>query len=331
MRENILVSIIVRTYNEEKLIGKLLESIKRQNFNKENLEVIIVDSGSEDSTLQIVQNYEVKLVKIKKENFSFGYSLNRGIEVAKGKYILIISAHCYPRYNNWISNMIKPFEDDKIALVYGRQIGNKFTKYSENRIFYKWFPNSNKGIQRDAFCNNANCAIRRDIWEKQHYDESLSGLEDLDWATKIKKKDFKIYYEPAACIYHLHSETYGQIKNRYEREAIAYKRIYPTEAFGLIDYFKMFISNIFTDFYFAKKENKLFKNFVSIIIFRHCQFFGAFQGFNIKNIDSDLKKKFYYPDKVRNNKEYAPIVELLNKIKNKFQSLSKIINNRNVQ
>ncbi len=330
MKNYPVVSIIIRSYNEERLIGKLLESIKRQKFDENQIEVIVVDSGSDDSTLQIISNYKVKLVKIKKEDFSFGYSLNRGIKAATSKYILMISGHCYPQYNNWISNMVKPFKDDKIALVYGRQIGNKFTRYSENRVFYKWFPNDNKSIQKDAFCNNANCAIRRDIWKKQHYDESLSGLEDLDWATKIMEKGFKIYYEPDACIYHLHSDTYGQIKNRYKREAIAYKIIYPNEIFGLIDYFKMFLSNVFTDFYFAKNENKLFKNFISIIIFRHCQFFGAFQGFNIKNIDSDLKKRFYYPDKVENNKEYVPIVELLNKIKNKFKSLLKSINNRNI-
>ena len=59
-----LVSIIIRSYDEEKMIGKLLDSIQKQNFDKNQLEVIVVDSGSEDSTLQIIQNYNVKLVQI---------------------------------------------------------------------------------------------------------------------------------------------------------------------------------------------------------------------------------------------------------------------------
>ena len=89
MAKNALVSIIIRAYNEERLIGKLLESIKKQNFNSDQIEIIVVDSGSEDSTLQIISNYQVKLIKIKKEDFSFGYSLNKGFEIAKGKEIIL--------------------------------------------------------------------------------------------------------------------------------------------------------------------------------------------------------------------------------------------------
>lgn len=207
-----LVSIIIRSYNEEKMIGKLLDSIQKQNFNKKQLEVIVVDSGSEDSTLQIIQNYNVKLVQIKKEDFSFGYSLNKGIGCAKGKYILIISAHCFPERTNWISEMIAPFKKDDIGLVCGRQIGIETTKYSEQVIFNKLFPDNNTGIQENIFCINANCTIRKNLWEKEHYDETLSGLEDLDWAIKVGKKGYKIYYTPSACVYHLHNETYNQTK-----------------------------------------------------------------------------------------------------------------------
>lgn len=193
------------------MIGKLLDSIQKQNFDKEQLEIIVVDSGSEDSTLQIIQNYSVKLAKIKKEDFSFGYSLNKGIEYTKGKYILIISAHCYPKRTNWISRIIAPFKNDDIGLVYGRQIGIETTKYSERRIFSKLFPDNNSGIQENIFCNNANCAIRQDLWKEEHYDETLSGLEDLDWAIKIGKKGYKIYYAPSACVFYLHNEIYNQI------------------------------------------------------------------------------------------------------------------------
>lgn len=318
-----LVSIIIRSYNEEKMIGKLLDSIQKQNFDKNQHEVIVVDSGSKDSTLQIIQNYNVKLVKIKKENFSFGYSLNKGIKCAKGKYILIISAHCYPERTNWISKMIAPFKNNNIGLVYGRQIGIETTKYSERRIFSKLFPDNNSGIQENIFCNNANCAIRQDLWKEEHYDEILSGLEDLDWAIKIGKKGYKIYYTPSACIYHLHNETYSQIKNRYKREAIAYKKINPGENFSMIDYFKMFLLNVFTDLYFAKIEKKLFKNIGSIFAFRHNQFIGTYQGFNVTSIDSDLKRIFYYPNKIEDGKRYVPIIEFFRRIKNNVKLLFK--------
>ena len=72
-------SIIIRTLNEEIYLDQLIKKIKRQNLNsKLKYEIILVDSGSTDNTLKIAERQKINIIKIKKEEFSFGRSLNYG-------------------------------------------------------------------------------------------------------------------------------------------------------------------------------------------------------------------------------------------------------------
>lgn len=298
-------SIIIRTYNEENHIGKLLEGISEQDYK--NYEIIIVDSGSTDATLGIASNYSVKIIKIKPADFSFGYSLNKGCEIAKGDIIILASAHVYPYYKDWLSELIKPFKDPEVGLVYGKQRGNEITKYSEHQIFKKWFGEEKDYDQKSPFCNNANAAIRKEIWVQNRYDESLTGLEDLDWAKKIMGLGYKIAYNPKALIIHVHNEKPISIRNRYRREAIALKQIYPEQHFLLFDFLKLFLGNSFSDFIHALKDGVLIKELSSILSFRFNQFWGTYKGFNQDSkVTMDLKQKFYYPKRLRIKSKYLP-------------------------
>ncbi len=116
--------------------------------------------------VDIAQRYGADIVHITPSEFSFGCSLNKGIAKANGDYCVVISAHCYPSNEHWLEKLILPFADESIALVYGKQRGNQITKYSEQQIFKKWFPESSSGKQNSPFCNNANAAIRKSLWEK---------------------------------------------------------------------------------------------------------------------------------------------------------------------
>ena len=86
-------SLIIRAYNEEKHIGRLLAGIMQQTVK--DVEVIIVDSGSTDATTAIASRYPVSILKILPEDFTFGRSLNQGISHANGEFIVIASAHVY--------------------------------------------------------------------------------------------------------------------------------------------------------------------------------------------------------------------------------------------
>lgn len=292
-------SIVIRAYNEETHIGRLLTGIAQQNLS--NIEVILVDSGSLDQTVSIASSFEaafpIKIVHIKPEEFTFGRSLNLGVNNATGELIVIASAHVFPVYPDWLERLLAPFSNPQIALTYGKQRGGNQARFSEQQIFARWFPEQSQLHQSSPFCNNANAAIRRSLWEQYPYNENLSGLEDLDWAHWAMNHGYLISYIAEAEIVHIHNETPSGVYNRYRREAMAFKHIYPQEKFGLFDFLRLTISNILSDLWHAARSEGLSAHFSSIFWFRTMQFWGTYQGYRQTGpLTWQLRQTFYYPN-----------------------------------
>lgn len=286
-------SIIIRAYNEEKYIGRLLEGVRRQTVK--DVEIILVDSGSIDSTVSIAESFGAKVVHIPSAEFTFGRSLNFGVKSAAHEFIVIASAHVYPVYPDWLETLLRPFQDEQIALTYGKQRGYEGSKYSEHQIFHHWYPETSDFDQATAFCNNANSAIRKSLWEQHPYDETLTGLEDLEWGKWAKGQGYKIAYVAEAEIVHIHNETPRGVYNRYRREAMALRRIYPEAHFNFYDFLRLTLTNILSDHWHAAREGVLLKSFVSIFWFRFMQFHGTRMGHRETSlVTPQLRETFYY-------------------------------------
>jgi len=283
-----VISIIIRTYNEEKYLEDLIQAINSQTYQE--YEIILVDSGSNDNTLNIAEKYDVNIIKINKKDFSFGYSLNVGIQNSNGEYCAFISGHCIPdKY--WLENLIKPFSNENVVLTYGKQIGVETSKFSEHQIFKRWFPDESIEKQDTPFCNNANSCIRKSFWENNHkFDETLTGLEDVDYGVKIIASGNYISYVAESEVKHIHDETYSQIKWRYERESITFYKININEHFYFNDFLKYFFLNFFNDL----KQKYGFVNIISILKFRYSQFIGTYKGYKYISKRRSLKNKFYW-------------------------------------
>lgn len=301
---SMVLSIIIRCYNEEEHIGRLLSGITQQTVK--DVEIILVDSGSTDATLSIASRYPVRVVYISPEEFSFGRALNIGCKAASGEYLVFISAHCWPMYKDWLEQLTEPFNDPTVALVYGKQRGNEKSQFSEHQIFASWFPEQSCSNQESPFCNNANCAIRKNLWKEMPYDEELTGLEDLHWAKKAMGKGYRIVYSSKAEIVHVHEETPLRIYNRYRREAIALKAIFPQEKFTFLDFIYLSTINIIGDCIAAKRNNVLYKNTKSILTFRLMQFWGAYRGNSQREkVSPYLKRTFYYPNNLKSLRDMS--------------------------
>lgn len=293
---SIQVSVVIRTYNEEKHLEELLSSITNQYSEIFEIETVIVDSGSTDRTLSIAGKYNCRITHILKADFTFGRSLNVGCAFAKGEYLVFISGHCIPTSNLWLHNLVSPLADNLGAYSYGRQTGRDTTKFSEQQLLKKYFPTESKIPQVGFFCNNANSALKKTTWEKYKFNEDLTGLEDMYLAKEIINDKQKITYVSDACVFHIHDEKWIQVKKRYERESIALQKIMPEIHFGPIDFLKYFISAVTNDTKEALRERKFLVEIKSILSFRLAQYMGVYTGNHIhRKLSNRMKIEYYYP------------------------------------
>ena len=289
-------SVIIRTLNEEKYLQELINHIKKQKIELDDeIEIILVDSGSTDLTLEIAKKNDLKIVFIKKENFSFGRSLNIGCSASSGELLVFISGHCIPIGSMWLTNLCSSLKDETSDYNYGRQVGVNTSYFSEKQHFKKFFPpNSKTNFFNGFFCNNANSAIKKKVWEKYKFNERITALEDMYLAQQIKRSGMKVSYQPEANVKHIHHENFYQIKNRYERESVALKWMIPNLKITFFEFIKIFILYIFSDFSAAIKEKILIENILLIILYRVAMSYGSYIG-NHKNIKmSERSKKIYF-------------------------------------
>lgn len=289
------VTAVIRAYNEGEHLGRLLEGLAKQTVAVD--EIVVVDSGSADNTVEIARAGGARVVNIAKDEFTFGRSLNYGCDAAKGDLLLIVSAHVYPIYDTYVEHMIAPFAQSNTAIAYGRQVGDHRTKYSESRVMMKWFPEESIRNQSHPFSNNANAIVRKDVWSQLRYDERLTGLEDLDLAKRALALGMRIDYVSEAPVVHVHEESWSTIRNRYRREAIAYKQIMDEEQFSPGEAVVLAGYSILSDYWHALRDRDIATNLLEIPKFRIAQFLGAAEGFRTDpTLSQDLRRRFYYPD-----------------------------------
>ncbi len=211
--KNPKVSIIVRTYNEERWISHCLGAIFKQDF--ESFEVILVDNNSTDHTVKVAKRYPVtKVVSIDK--FIPGKAINDGIRVSSGNYIVCISAHCIPKDKHWLQNLYNNFDDNKkIAGVYGRQLPQAYTSDADKRDLLITFGQDKKVQVKDYFFHNANSMFSRAVWDEFPFDEEATNIEDRIWGKVVIEAGYRIVYEPTASVYHYHGlHQHGSSSNR---------------------------------------------------------------------------------------------------------------------
>ena len=287
-------SVVIRAYNEAAHIGRLLEGLSRQTIR--DVEIILVDSGSTDATSELALAAGAKIIHIAPVEFTFERSLNLGLAAATCDLAVIASAHVFPVYPDWLEGLLRPFSDPQVVLTYGKQRGPASACFSEQQIYRRWYAEQTVLHQSHPFCNNANAAVRLAAWKVHPYDETLTGLEDLAWGKWAVGEGYSVAYVAEAEVIHVHNETRRGVYNRYRREAMAFKQIYPEAHFNLYDFVRMASANIASDLWHAFRQKIPGKNAFSIFWFRMAQFWGTYQGYRRSSEwNWNLRQTFYYP------------------------------------
>ncbi len=298
-------SIIIRTYNEERYLAELLAAIDGQETASEGAggasfeiekEVLVVDSGSTDRTVQIAESFGARILHITPEEFSFGRSLNLGCDGAAGTVLVFISGHCVPCDAAWLRRLITPILDGRVVAAYGKQRGGEATKLSEHQVFAKLYPEQSSIPQEGFFCNNANAALERAVWEGLRFDEELLGLEDMFLGRQLVEAGMRLGYVAEAAVYHYHHETWAQVRRRYEREAIALQRVRPEWHLTFLDFLRYFTASVLLDTSCALQEKRWFSSASEILLFRFMQYWGSYRGnHEHRRMAKREKKRYFYP------------------------------------
>lgn len=293
-----LASIVIRTLNEAVYLDDLLKMIAQQKTSGGlTHEVVLIDSGSTDGTVEIAERHGARITTITKQEFSFGRSLNRGCDFAKGEILVFISGHCVPVDDQWLQNLCQPLMDGTVSYTYGRQVGDDDSYFSERRIFAKYFPETSTVPQKGFFCNNANSAVLRSAWKLERFDEELTGLEDMALGKAlVEGHGHKVGYVASAPVFHHHSENWKQVRRRFEREAIALQQIMPEVHLNRLDVLRYIISSVVMDWRSAARNGTLRKNFYGVLRYRIAQYAGSYAGNNDhRRVSQARKDRFFYP------------------------------------
>ncbi|MFC1803991.1 glycosyltransferase [Thermoproteota archaeon] len=180
------VSVVIPALNEEGVIAQCLTSIRRQDFP---VELIVIDNGSIDRTPEIANTICDK-VHIK-PGYSLAEMRDFGAREATGEIIVTTDADCIAP-ENWISGIIKPFEDETIVAV-----GGGFRPLNVNALsqFYCWC----SSIMQDIFglYQGANMAYRKDAYLKSPGYTDAKRAEDWNLSWQIRKYGKKVYLRQA--------------------------------------------------------------------------------------------------------------------------------------
>jgi rhamnosyltransferase len=191
------LSVLIRARNEAQRLRQVFEALSAQRCSF-SWEIIVVDNDSEDETRELCREFNASVVRIGRDEFTYGRALNMGISEARGTLVLILSAHSLPVGSYFLESAVSPFADPLIAAVRCLRSDSGQLKhwYKPRDIQYQSRDEQQaeeKGGNWTSLYPAANgCVIRRSVWEENRYDEDLESNEDKVWASGVLEKGFKL-------------------------------------------------------------------------------------------------------------------------------------------
>ena len=227
VQSKIEVSILIPVFNQRQNIPMLLATIEKLNFPRDQYEVIVIDNGSCDGTLEYLKTHEQIILVEERENRSSYAARNTGIRIAKGKILAFTDSDCTVD-PNWLSEGVNAMKSQSLDLLSG-MIARKFQSpiraldlvdactYLRNDLYY-----------RQGVSATANTFIRRDAFQKIGlFPSKIKAGGDWIWTACATRAGLKIGYSNAAIVFHP-THSFFDLAKKIVRGGIAYQQIAET-------------------------------------------------------------------------------------------------------
>ena len=218
------ITVALPVRNGGELLTRALEAIASQETTR-RYEVLALDSGSTDGSLDALRAHGVRVIEIPTEAFDWGRARNRLFEESRGEFVVHLSQDAVPARADWLERILAPFEDPAVAVSCGGSVPDPdraFPQFQWERNGYYYFTREMAKFRAryGRGLSFANTAVRRSAWEQLRIDPQATG-EDFQFQTKLHGTDWAIAFPDDAPALHHHDYTLLAVYRRCRNEGLA--------------------------------------------------------------------------------------------------------------
>lgn len=222
------ITIAIPTRDAGPTLRRALDQVFHQRTAR-RFEVIALDSGSTDGTLDTLAAYPVRVVAIEKASFDWGRLRERLFVEARAPVVVNLSQDAVPACEVWLENLVRPLDDPGIGASCGSSLPDPdraFPQFQWERNGYYYFTREiRKFVSRyGKGLSFANTAVPKRVWEQVRIDAQATG-EDFQFQMKLHERGLRIAFPADAPVLHHHNYTLRGVFRRCRNEGLALRQM----------------------------------------------------------------------------------------------------------
>ena len=236
---NIRVTIVIPTFNAGPMLDQVLSAIDSQNCDVRP-ELVAIDSGSTDGTLERLQRHRATVLSVQPGTFNHGETRNAALARVDAMFAVLLVQDAVPVSSAWLGALLDPLlKDARVAGSFARQAPAPGASEITTHYLSRWVAAAEQArtvgplaqedfdrlspVQRHAVCafDNVCSCIRTSVW-REHPFRKTAIAEDLEWARDVLLAGYRIAYAPAAVVRHSHERS---VRYELQRTYLVHQRL----------------------------------------------------------------------------------------------------------
>jgi len=217
------VWVVMRARNDMPLVESTLKALAAQDMPHR---LLVMDNASKDGTRELAASHADMVIDIPEGGYVPGRVLNQSMAATDGGIVVFVNSDCEPVGTNWLANLMQGMNEPKVAAAFGRQDPRPdCTPLMSKDTMMTFGDGMRQARWRHCFSMASSC-IRRSVWEKMPFSETLKYSEDIDWTWRVRQSGYSINYAADSAVLHSHNYTLKQLWKRQYGEGYAEAEIF---------------------------------------------------------------------------------------------------------